>query len=275
MTLSQSEETALIGLVRDVARAEILPRFRRLEPTEIRAKSRADDLVTAADIAAERALTEGVARILPAAQVVGEEAVAADAGVLDRVGAAGRVVIIDPVDGTWNFAKGLAVFGVILAVVEDGETVFGLLYDPVFDDWVVARKGAGAFLGRAGAAPVPLSLGHAVPLAEAQGFVPLFLYPEAERAGIAAAMLDVGRGGSLRCSCHEYRQIVTGGADFGLNALLNVWDHAAGALAVTEAGGCAALEDGRTYRPEMREGRLAVASSGSLWRALTDRFGRA
>jgi len=275
MTLTRAEETGLIDLVREVAKAEILPRFRALDPTEIRSKSRADDLVTVADVAAEVALADGAARILPGAAVVGEEAVSGDASVLDRVAGPGRTLVIDPIDGTWNFAHGLAVFGVILAVVEDGETVFGLLYDPVFDDWTAARRGGGAWSGAPGRADIPLRRAPAPAPDIAQGYVPLSLYPAAAREGVAQAMTTVGRAGTLRCACHEYRQLVAGGSDFMLAAMLNVWDHAAGVLAVTEAGGRAALAGGAPYGPELRQGHLISAADADLWQALDTRFGAA
>ncbi|ROU00139.1 inositol monophosphatase family protein [Histidinibacterium lentulum] len=275
MSLSRAEETGLIDLVREVAKAEILPRFRALEATDIRAKSRADDLVTVADVAAEAALTDGAARILPGAAVVGEEAVSADASILDRVGGPGRTLVIDPIDGTWNFAHGLAVFGVILAVVEDGETVFGLLYDPVFDDWIAARRSGGAWSGAPGRADVPLRSTPAPPPEVAQGYVPLSLYPPQAREGVARAMATMGRAGTLRCACHEYRQLVSGGSDFMLAAKLNVWDHAAGVLAVTEAGGHAALAGGAAYAPDLRRGHLISAADADLWQALDARFGAA
>ncbi len=275
MSLTEAEARGLIDLVRQVAKAEILPRFRQLDAVDVRSKSHADDLVTVADLAAETALTAGATRVLPDAAVVGEEAVSADPLVLDRIAGPGRTVVLDPIDGTWNFAHGLAVFGVILAVVEAGETVFGLLYDPVFDDWVAAQRGAGAWFETGAGARRALRFEAAPPVTEAGGYVPLALYPAARRAEVAREMAAIHRAGTLRCSCHEYRQLLTGGAEFCLAAMLNVWDHAAGVLAVQEAGGQAALADGTPYRPELRAGHLITAADAPLWQALQARFGAA
>ena len=129
MSLTSEQVDALIQIVRDVAAKEVRPLFRNLDTSDIDSKSAPDDLVTVADRAAELAIAAAVAKLLPDAEIVGEEAVSADAAILDRVGQ-GQVVVIDPIDGTWNFAHGLSTYGVILAVVEDGETVFGMLYDP-------------------------------------------------------------------------------------------------------------------------------------------------
>lgn len=271
-------EAALIALVRDVARAEILPRFRRLAPGDTAAKSGPDDLVTAADLAAERALGAGIAAILPGARVVGEEAVSADPATLDGLSEAPRAVLVDPLDGTWNFARGLAVFGTILSVLERGVPVWGLLYDPAFDDWVVARRGGGAWFARPEGAPRRLTLaGEPAREADAAAvtFMGLELFETAVRPDLAAAMATARRTVSLRCSCHEYRTLLTGGAASIVAAASQPWDHAAGLLAVAEADGLARLASGGAPTPARESGPLLVARSEGEMAALIDRYGKA
>ncbi|PYE85355.1 inositol monophosphatase family protein [Pseudoroseicyclus aestuarii] len=179
--LTQAEADALIALVRETAARAIMPRFRQLAPDEIETKSGPTDLVTVADREAEALLAEGARRILPGCAVVGEEASAADPGLLSGIETSETCVILDPVDGTANFARGLAVFGVILAVTRRGETVFGLLYDPVCDDLVLAHRGGGAqYLGAGGRRA--LRTRGPRPLRQAEGLVPLSLAAPAERA---------------------------------------------------------------------------------------------
>ena len=270
--LSATGEARLIRLARRVAAAEILPRFRALDAGAHRAKTRADDLVTMADTAAERAFAAGVADILPEAVVIGEEGVSEDPGLLDALGHADLAVLLDPVDGTWNFAAGIAAFGMLVAVIHRGETVWGLLYDPVLDDWIVARRDGGAWHEGAGRAPRRLVLEGATP-AHATSFVPLSLFDEDHREEVARRMARAGRTGSLRCSCHEYRTLLFGGADGIVNVLAQPWDHAAGALAVAEAGGVAALPDGRPYAPVPRAGGFVAARSQEAWQRLIDAYG--
>jgi fructose-1,6-bisphosphatase/inositol monophosphatase family enzyme len=237
MALSETERDGLIAAVRAAARTEILPRFRRLGPGDVDTKTSPTDLVTVADRAAERVLHDAVRALMPDAAIVGEEAVSDDPGILDRLKCGGRTVLIDPIDGTWNYASGLALFGVILAVVEDGETRFGLLYDPVMDDWIMAERGQGAWF--CGPAETALRL-HGPPprpRSEAHAFVPLFLYPPADRARIAARLPEWGRVTSLRCSCHEYRTLAFGHADLIAAPAPKPWDHAAGVLIAQETGG--------------------------------------
>ncbi len=116
----------LATLLRDAAKTEILPRFRRLGSDDIREKTSAVDLVTEADEAAERFIKRGCAELMPNALFVGEEGVAADPALLGRIKDADLAIIVDPIDGTANFAAGAPMFGVMAAVVSQGETVAGL-----------------------------------------------------------------------------------------------------------------------------------------------------
>lgn len=272
--LDDAQIEALINCVRTAAATEIMPSFRNPDTLDVQSKSAPDDLVTKADRAAELAIAKSVHDILPDAAIVGEEAVAADKTVLGRVKEPGQVVVIDPIDGTWNFANGLATFGVILAVIEDGETVFGLLYDPSQDDWIMARKGEGAFFCRPDGTQIPLRLPAPPDLLEDTfGFIGLYLFSRERQAQLATTLPLFRRTMTLRCSCHEYRMLAQGASQFCLTGMLNVWDHAAGVLIYQEAGGIARLLDGRPYKPTMRKGHLLTASSERLWEELAGVFG--
>ncbi len=274
MPLTEAQSDAIVAAVREVARAEILPYFRNLGLGDIDAKASFDDLVTIADKAAEVALTARIHAILPGDAVVGEEAVAADRSILNRVGQ-GRVTIIDPIDGTWNFAHGIANYGVIVAVLEEGETVWGLLYDPSFDDWIAAHRGGGAWSCHGGTSRRLRVAQESAPFDRLRGNVGGYLFPQAEQAALAATTPLFRRASSLGASLHEYRLMALGGSDFCLNGMLNVWDHAAGELILKEAGGVSRLLDGSAYRPTMTEGRLLNARNDALWQALAETFNAA
>ena len=144
--MSSFDIDRLAVILRDAAKAEILPRFRRLDAGMVRQKTEAIDLVTEADEQAERRDQGAVAEAAwPEALFVGEESVAADPALLDELDGAEFAIIVDPVDGTANFAAGLPLFAVMAAVVRNGETIAGIIYDPMGDDWVVAEKGGGAW----------------------------------------------------------------------------------------------------------------------------------
>lgn len=105
------------ALMKRVTEQAILPRFRNLSGREIIEKAE-DDLVTIADREAEQILAEGLSLIDPSLAIVGEEAAHADKGVLDHLGS--DCWIIDPIDGTHNFAHGHAPFGILLARASGG-----------------------------------------------------------------------------------------------------------------------------------------------------------
>lgn len=273
MRLDHDIEQALISMVRDAARAEILPRFRNLSAGAITAKTSSMDLVTVADVAAEEYMTRAVRQILPGAVVIGEESVSADPTVLDQLAEAEVAMIVDPIDGTWNFAHGLSTFGVILAVTVRGQTVFGLLYDPINDDWVQTSLGGGTHMAAPGLAPRRLQVAPRRPFAECNGFMPHYLFPKAEQPRLVQGMVGARRVTTLFCSCHEYRMMAQGHVDFVQTEGLNCWDHAAGVLAALEAGGHAQLADGRAYAPTLREGRLTVSTDAALRGEVVAAFG--
>lgn len=270
MTLTSAQITDLIETVRHTGRHEIMPHFRQLAPENVQTKTDLKDLVTDADRAAEQAITRAVAKILPQAVVVGEEAVAERPALMDAIGTAQTSVIVDPIDGTGNFVAGLAVIGTILAVVENGETIFGLLYDPVLDDWVYAIRGAGAFFASDTIAPQRVNTRVARPLETAKGFIPLDNYAAADRARVIRAFDPVYQVHDLRCSCHEYRLLASGQADFLRSALLKPWDHAAGQLVLQEAGGWAQVAGGADYAPTLREGSVIAASCAEIGERVRD-----
>ena len=109
--------------------------------------------MTDADEAAEAAIKAAVAKAFPKAVFVGEELVEKARGLLNKIAGADMAIVIDPVDGTSNFAWGLPLFGVLAAVVERGVTVGGIIYDPVGRDCTFALKGLGAWANPKAASP--------------------------------------------------------------------------------------------------------------------------
>jgi len=264
MTDTQVDD--LIDLVRTAGAQEIMPRFRRLAQDDIEAKAHAQDLVTVADRSAEEAIRRQVSRILPGAAFVGEEGVAADPSLLDTVGSSDTCVVVDPIDGTGNYVAGLSVFGTILAVVHKGQTVFGLLYDPVVDDWMVARRGDGAWFRRRDGDVVPLRTQADRSLSDATGCLALQEYDPDARETVLRGFRKAFHVRDIRCSCHEYRQLASGGIDFLRSFTLKPWDHAAGLLLVAEAGGWAEVDGPRPYAPTLRDGRVIAASCEAMGR---------
>ena len=171
MRFGVAELTDLADILRTAAQTEIMPRFRRLGADGARQKTGPLDLVTEADEAAERVITAGIARRFAGAVVVGEEAASADPSRLALLADADLAFVVDPVDGTANFAAGLPLFGVMAAAIVRGEVVAAAIHDPICDDMALALRGEGAWTESPGGARTDLRVAAPVPVAEMTGNV--------------------------------------------------------------------------------------------------------
>ncbi|KMK65700.1 inositol monophosphatase [Puniceibacterium sp. IMCC21224] len=271
--LTPAQRTSIVNLVRRAAKAEILPRFRALAAHEIDQKTGPQDLVTEADRAAEAMIARGLLGLFPNALIVGEEDVSKNPDIVDKIAGAEMAFTIDPVDGTWNYANGLTTFGVILSMTRYGTPVFGLLYDPVMDDSIIADDTGPAQMLRPRRAAQTLSVSKGGPIEQLTGYVGLYNLPQDQRAAMAATFPRFDRATSLRCACHEFRMLAQGNVDFVFCAGLTPWDHAAGVLIAQRAGGHVAQLDGSDYRADApREGYILAASDTATWGRLRDVF---
>ncbi|SNR80557.1 inositol monophosphatase family protein [Puniceibacterium sediminis] len=271
--ITPAQRSSLINLIRRAARTEILPRFRDLSSVQIDQKSGPQDLVTEADRASEKMIARGLVRMFPNALIVGEEDVAENPDIVDKIADAPLAFTIDPVDGTWNFAHGLTQFGVILSATRFGIPVFGLLYDPIMDDVIVADTTGPSQLIKPRRATRTLSVSKGGAIGDLTGYLGLYLLPKDKQAEMAATMPNFQRVTSLRCACHEFRMLAQGHVDFVFAAGLTPWDHAAGVLIARQAGGHVALLDGSEYRADApRSGYLLAASDAATWARIREQF---
>lgn len=270
MTFTRADALAVADILRTTAQAEILPRFRNLSADAIRTKSSQLDLVTDADEAAERVIEAELLRRFPGAIVIGEEGVSRNASVLDGLGDAELAFILDPVDGTLNFASGLPLFGVMAAVAIKGEIVCGVILDPISDDWAMAVRGEGAWIQRPDGSASPLQVASSVPLSQMAGNVSWRYLPEDLRPVVTGNLPKVAMAADLRCAAHTYRQIAAGYLHFSFSSSVMPWDHAAGWLIHREAGGYTAHFDGSPYRPVNSGGGLISAPDKESWQAVRD-----
>lgn len=256
---------ALALLLSAAAEAEIRPRFRALGEGDVRAKTSAIDLVTEADEAAERYIKANIDAVLPGALFIGEESVAADPALLAKLADADLAIIVDPIDGTFNFAAGVPLFGVMAAVVSGGETIAGVIYDPMGDDFVLAEKGAGAWQTGGHRPASRLKAASAVPLGEMTGMASTGFLPQETRARVMANLAKVAFASNYRCAAHEYRTFAAGHLHYLMYNKLMPWDHLAGTLISQEAGAYAARFDGSPYLPRHVEGGLLLAPDRDSW----------
>jgi fructose-1,6-bisphosphatase/inositol monophosphatase family enzyme len=261
---TKAQQAMIRNLVRRAARAEILPRFRRLDAGDIKSKSDPTDLVTEADVNAEAIITRGLQMAFPSAVIVGEEAVAADPTLLDSFAEAELGFLIDPVDGTWNFAQGMPVFATMVAACRFGRPAYSLIYDPLGDDSMEADLSQPARHVFADGRLRGIETAAEKPVADMMGYAQWSLLEQAEKVRISAAAPQFRLVSTIRCSAHEYRMLARGAVDFVLGVRMTPWDHAAGVLLCQQAGGFAQMLDGREYTTA-EQGYLLCASSKAVW----------
>jgi fructose-1,6-bisphosphatase/inositol monophosphatase family enzyme len=245
--------------IRAVAAAEILPRFGKLAEAE-RWEKKPGSWVTVADTAAEAALITALSRILPGSVVIGEEAAEETPALLEQLSGDRPAWLVDPVDGTANFAAGKPIFAVMAALVIGGETQAGWIYEPLNDamNWTVAGQGAWRDDERLAIAP---------PASDSDMVGSLGFRLRRDKA----LMARFARIENLQCCGIEYARLTRGDLHFAHYRRLKPWDHAAGALLHREAGGYSARLDGTPYRPGPAiedGGGLLLAPDAATWRHL-------
>ena len=203
--------------------------FRR--PLDVRKKGPID-LVTAADLAAEQGFRSLIATRFPDHAVLGEE----HATGLTAVSPARCRWIIDPLDGTTNFAHGLAIFCVSLALEVDGRIEIGVVYDPIADELFTAERGQGA---RLNGQPIRVSERDAlVDALLCTGFPYTVHEGRARHVEVFSSFLGQARAvRRLGSAALDLCYVAAGRLDGFWEAQLRPWDMAAGTLIVQEAGG--------------------------------------
>jgi len=243
------------ALLRQVAADIVLPRHRKLDTDDISEKDHGE-LVTVADVESEKWLTLELPGLLPGSRVVGEEAAYADPSVFAHLSNDGSVWVIDPIDGTSNFARGSEIFAIIVALVRDGKTVAGWIYEPIGGALARGEVHAGVLLDgdrvRLGTAPAE---------ARCDGVAARRLFARADNDETF-----IGNVYRPNCAGHEYVQIMRGDRCFTAYTKLMPWDHAAGSFMIGEAGGCSALLDGSRYDVAHPVGNLLSARDRDSWR---------
>jgi fructose-1,6-bisphosphatase/inositol monophosphatase family enzyme len=268
MIFTHRDLAAVSELLREAARNKVMPYFRRLDPGAVRSKSGPLDLVTIADEAAEREIAAGLHRHFPGCVVIGEEAASADPTLLDAVASAELAFVVDPIDGTSNYAGGIPLFGMMAAAIVRGEVVAGAILDPICDDMALALRGEGAWSEAPDGTTTPVRVAAPAPVADMNGHISWRYLPPAERPAVCANLPRLAGAWDFRCAAHQYRMVASGSTHVLMFNRLLPWDHAPGWLLHREGGGYSARFDGSAYRPEHLEGGLICAPDEASWHAL-------
>ena len=217
-----ARESALAAVAREAG--ELAKRLFS-NPPQVKLKSK-QDFITAADGEVERLVIERLRSRFPRDAFLGEEGGAQGTG--------DAVWVIDPIDGTANFLRGIPYWSLVIGYVVEGRTEIGITYDPVHDELFAARRGHGA--ARDGR-PIRVS-GRREPGECAVGFSYTFKAERESYVRLVDAVIRLGSehrrlGSSALMLCH----VADGRLDAFVAPYANLWDVVAGLLIVREAGG--------------------------------------
>ncbi len=261
-----ADDLALAHMLADTADAISLHRFRSLN---LRVNSKPDlTPVSDADTAVEKALRATLARTRPRDGVFGEEFGATDA----PAGPGQRRWVIDPIDGTKNYIRGIPIWATLIALMDGDRPVVGLVSAPALGRRWWAAIGHGAFAGRHTAAATPIRVSGVRRLADAS-----FCYsslPAWEETDRLPAMLDIMRRtwrSRAYGDFYGYMLVAEGAVDIMVEPELALWDIAALVPIVTEAGGTFTDLDGQPGPG----GGSAIATNGALHIDVLDRLSSA
>src|SRR2546429_3804835 len=227
-----ADDLALSHVLADTADSVSMARFRALD---LHVDSKPDlTPVSDADTAVERALRGTLARTRPRDGVLGEEY-----GVTEAAAGPGtRQWVIDPIDGTKNFIRGVPIWATLIALMEGDQVMVGLVSAPALGRRWWAALGHGAYAGRHTAAATPIKVSAVRRLADAS-----FCYSSLhgwEEAGRLPGMLELHRRTWRQRAFGDfygYMLVAEGAVDIMVEPELSLWDLAALVPIVTEAGG--------------------------------------
>jgi histidinol-phosphatase len=190
-----------------------------------------DSPVTVADRAAEEHLRRRIEAAFPADAILGEE-------LPEKAGTSGYRWILDPIDGTKSFIHGVPLYGTLVGVEHEGQSVLGVILIPALDEYVYAATGRGAWYVRGDATPQRAQVSSCARLNEGL-FVTseVICFDEVERTHAYKQLEATARLARTWGDCYGYLLVATGRAELMIDPYMNVWDAAALLPIIQEAGG--------------------------------------
>ncbi|MEJ2059705.1 MAG: inositol monophosphatase family protein [Gammaproteobacteria bacterium] len=250
----------LVPIIREAAREHILPRFMRVGH-DVKADG---SLLTEADLATQAALEETLKAHWPDIAFLGEEMEAAQQARLLEAG--GPLWCLDPLDGTSNFAAGLPLFAVSLALIEAGAPTVAVTYDPLRDECFTATADGPAALNGKPLQATP----RRAELSRCTALVDFKRLPKALTGRLAAEPPYSSQRNFGSCAL-EWCWIAAGRGHLYLHGGMKLWDHAAGTLILNRAGGsCCTLDGEPVFKPTLAPRSVIAARDAGLfaaWRA--------
>ena len=226
--------------------------FTQRSDFKVEEKSRAN-YVTSIDQTIQQEIRTGLEQLFPSIDFVGEEA--------SKHTTSKLFWLLDPIDGTQNFIKGQYPSMISLALVERGQVVFALIYDPYFDQMYHALLGKGAYQEDQRLSVSTTKVENAIVMV---GTSPYSRHLSLNTFNLAKNIFekanDIRRSGS---ACYDLVQVATGQADGYVELFVHSWDYAAGLLLINEAGGQVSDNKGNSIS-NIRVGTTSIVASNKI-----------
>jgi len=239
------------NIVAECASDEIMPRFERVAA----AVKQDGSVITEADLAMQNRVKTALQLSWPEIGFVGEE-MSPEEQQQQFTQSQHGVWILDPLDGTSNFAAAIPFFSVSIALIKNGEVILGLVYDPVRDEMFSAVKGQGAYINNQPLRAKPYSL----PLQKSIGVID-FKRLHKDLANRLAQSPPYASQRSFGSVALDWCWIAAGRGHVYLHGNQKLWDYAAGWLILNEAGGYSCTLEGEVVFTGQLQSRSAVAAA--------------
>lgn len=238
-------------IIKRVAKEEISPRYQNVT----REHKSDGSVITEADLAMQRRIAEALKAEWPEYAFLGEEMSAQEHADLFATTKNG-LWVLDPLDGTSNFAAGIPYFSVSLALIQDGEITLGVVYDPMRDECFTAAKGQGAYLNGERMTPCEFDF----PMKKSIAVIDYKRLTDGLRQQLVASP-PYSSQRSFGSVALDWCWMAAGRGHLYLHGSAKLWDYAAGYLVMLESGGNACTLEGEPVFNGTMNGRSAVGSS--------------
>ena len=239
----------------NISKNIILPKYQNLKEEDIKYKN-GSDLVTSADIAAEKELKKNLLKIISSSGFVGEEEYSTNHNILKFYQEDEYCWTVDPIDGTTNFVKGRDKFAIMIALTKKDQILCSWIYKPLENIMSHAIFNEGSFINNK-----KINTSCVNSLDKAIGSISTKYWDEKYWDQIKNLKNEFAEVKSYRCIGYEYVDIGLGQRNFAILSKLSPWDHIPGVLFVREAGGSDIDFDHQPYNFTKQNNNLIVGNS--------------
>jgi len=239
----------------NISKNIILPKYKNLKEDDIKYKN-ASDLVTSADIAAEKELKNNLLKVLPSSNFIGEEEYATNEKIINFYQEDNYCWTVDPIDGTTNFVNGKDKFAIMIALTFKEKILYSWIYKPLENIMCNAILNEGAFVDKN-----KIKTKSIDDLDKGIGSISTKYWNDNDWKKIKLLKYEFFEVKSYRCIGYEYVDIAQGKRNFAILSKLSPWDHIPGILFVRESGGSDIDFDNQKYDFTKKNNNLIVGNS--------------